>query len=99
MKVVTRIDIAREIAERAREWPGPADGWVKWVRRLKAVEPDQITPEIVDAACGWNRTGLTCDECSASVESVVEFREECDTAQVCKVCLLAALTSLNGAMP
>lgn len=97
MKVVTRIDIAREVVEWCRDHPGVTAP--EFVVRLRAIPADQIAPEIVDAACGWTRTSITCDECSASVNAVVEIREEFDTAQVCELCLLKALEMIERAQP
>lgn len=60
---------------------------------------EQITPEAINAAIGnesWTR--VTCDECGAEQECVIEIGQEPDyessTAHVCLDCLQSAVALL-----
>ena len=101
MRLVSRQALAHEAPRRwAEQYSNTKNKGHQKIRiELMSLAAEKITPEAINAVIGnqsWTR--VTCDECGAEPECVVEIGQEPDyessTAHVCLDCLQSAVALL-----
>lgn len=98
MKLITRQDLANDVAERWRKQYQLTDGtWWRiftgdaksYFNKLIDLGPNPKPDDVENIISGW--TILRCDECNQHVEEVVQLGAEPDyesaTASICRKCI------------